>query len=71
MAKPPVTTQGRSTRATPAKSAAVGDGDTIRMLTGQEGPDLSRVRGQLLEVGKDIGSTEATRLIDATFAEPA
>ena len=41
----------------------------IRMLTGMEGPDVSRVRDQELEVGVDVDGAEAWRLVFATFAE--
>lgn len=41
----------------------------IRMLVGQEGPAISRVRGQVLAVGTDVDSDEAGRLVNATFAE--
>jgi hypothetical protein len=43
--------------------------DVIRMLVGQEGPAVSRVRGQELTIGTDIGTDEAQRLVDADFAE--
>lgn len=39
------------------------------MLVGQEGPDLSRIRGQILIIGVDLDVDEAQRLVDADFAE--
>ena len=41
----------------------------IRMLVGQEGPAISRVRGQELTIGAEIDADEAQRLVDADFAE--
>ena len=41
----------------------------IRMLVGQEGPAISRVRGQELMIGSEIDAAEAQRLVDADFAE--
>lgn len=41
----------------------------IRMLVGQEGPTVSRVRDQELAIGSDVDADEAQRLIDAGFAE--
>lgn len=43
----------------------------IRMLVGQEGPTVSRIRDQELTIGTDIDGDEAQRLIDADFAVPA
>lgn len=65
MAKAPIS------KADPAASDKLVDGDAIRMLVGQEGPSISRVRGQELTVGEDLGADEANRLIDADFAEKA
>lgn len=49
--------------------AAITGAETIRMLVGQEGPELSRVRGQVLTIGTDLDADEAERLVDADFAE--
>lgn len=42
--------------------------DKITMLVGQEGPAVSRVRGQVLTIGTDVDAAEAQRLVDADFA---
>lgn len=42
--------------------------DKIKMLTGQEGPALSRARGQELTIGVDIDAGEAQRLVDSDLA---
>lgn len=39
------------------------------MLVGQEGPTVSRVRGQELAVGTEVDADEAQRLVDADYAE--
>lgn len=73
MAKAPSAPR-RTTKPTNSTSEAGAPGAVpaaIRMLVGQEGPTLSRVAGQELEVGTEIGADEALRLIDALFAEPA
>ncbi|WP_341210680.1 hypothetical protein [Sphingomonas paucimobilis] len=43
----------------------------ILMLVPQEGPTVSRLRGDVLTIGTHIDADEAQRLIDADFAEPA
>ncbi|KTT72624.1 hypothetical protein [Sphingomonas endophytica] len=42
--------------------------DKIKMLVGQEGPGLSRLPGQTLTVGVDVGADEAQRLVDGDLA---
>lgn len=64
---PPATTDAATTA--PTTPAHPGAADAIRMLVGQEGPNVSRDRGQELTIGTDIGADEAQRLIDAEFAE--
>ena len=57
------------TAADTATAADAAAPETICMLVGQEGPDLSRVRGQVLVIGVDVGADEAERLVGADFAE--
>lgn len=52
-----------------APAAALTTLVSIRMLVGQEGPTVSRKRGQELTIGGDIDADEAQRLLDADFAE--
>lgn len=58
-----------ATGAAPPADAPALEADAIRMLVGQEGPAVSRVRGQELTIGTDIDADEAQRLLDADFAE--
>lgn len=73
MAKAPIAKTVRASASRPAPAATAATPATaapaIRMLVGQEGPDLSRVRGQELTIGVDIDAAEAQRLVDADFAE--
>ena len=41
---------------------------TIKMLCGQQGPEVSRLPGQVLTVGVDIDADEAQRLVDHKLA---
>ncbi len=52
-----------------ASPAAIAGVETIRMLVGQEGPELSRMRGQVLTIGTDLDADEAERLVRVDFAE--
>lgn len=79
MAKSPRATRSSAPAPAPAPAAPIAADtatasdaavpETICMLVGQEGPDLSRVRGQVLVIGVDVGADEAQRLVDAEFAE--
>ncbi len=40
----------------------------IKMLTGQQGPAMCRVAGQVLTVGQDVGADEAQRMVDGHLA---
>ena len=64
---PPATDTASTADAPPPTDQLV----AIRMLVGQEGPSVTRVRGQELTIGTDIGAEEAQRLIDADFAVSA
>lgn len=76
MAKPPRTTRPPAPAPAPASADVdtapaldTAGAETICMLVGQEGPDLSRIRGQILVIGVDLNAEEAQRLVDADFAE--
>lgn len=58
-----------ATPTAPASAAPPAAADVIRMLVGQEGPAVSRARGQELTIGDEIDADEAQRLVDAEFAE--
>ena len=72
MAKAPTTKTARTASATSSSpETAPAPLVAILMLVPQEGPTVSRLRGDVLTIGTDVDADEAQRLIDADFAEPA